>query len=148
MAKVGSRRKGILIAAVIAAGYFILRGINFVNSLEIIPKKQIRFGGSLSYPEAFLTFTLINPTDETVTVDRLIGNVFYNSKNVASVSANESIQLGAKQAMEIEVRLVSQLTDLIAMLKNIFTGSANNNLVFNGSVTANGIPIPINKTLV
>jgi hypothetical protein len=138
--------KGILIAAGAVALYFLLRGINFVNNVEFIFKK-IRLGGSFFYPEAYATFTIVNPTDVSVTIDNVMGDVFFKDQPVAAVSGIDAVQVNGKQAIDIEVRMVAKITDLFTVIGNALQGNVANNIIFRGSVQANGITIPVNTTL-
>ncbi len=141
-----AKGKAILIGAGALALYFLLRGINFVNSVEFIFKK-IRLGGSFFYPEAYATFTIINPTDVSVTIDNVMGDILYKDQQVASVSAIDVVQINGKQAVDIEVKMIAKISDLFSVIGNAVQGNISNNILFHGSVKANGITIPVNTTL-
>lgn len=146
MAKVGSSGKGFMIAAGAVALYFLLRGVNFINNIDFVFKK-IRLGGSFFLPEAYATFTIINPTDVSVTVDNVTGNIMFKNQMVASVSTDTAVQVMGKQKVDMEVKLIAKITDLITVLSSILKGNLQNNILFSGQVIANGIPIPVKTTI-
>lgn len=146
MSGIGSTKNTLLIAASAVAIYFLLRGVGFINSVEIKLKK-IRFAGSFLMPEMFATFTIINPTDVTVNIDTVEGNLLYKQLQIASVSSNTSIQISSKQGVDIELKLLSKITDLITVISSALKGDINNNILFKGYIVSNGIPIPVNTIL-
>ena len=139
--------RGILIAAAAIGTYFLLRGINFVNNVDFVFKK-IRLGGSFSYPEVWVTFTIINPTDVSVTIDNIIGDLLFKNVFVAKVITHDSVRILGKQSIDLEVRILTTLQDAVLVLSDAINNGMTNNLVFRGDLSVNGIAVPVNTTLI
>lgn len=141
---------GVKYAAGAVVLYLALKAFNIINFAKnvLVEFKQFRLGGSILSPQVYMTFQVSNPTNATVTIDGITGNVFFQSQNIATVFSQQSYQIEAYKKTDVELMAVSNITDLLSIIKPFMSGGYRNQLNFQGSILVNNISLPINFNLV
>lgn len=95
------------------------------------------------------TFKLDNKTDESLTINKIQGNILYDGKKVAAIyqESAQTIQPGISEfTVKIKPTLAGTVSTIQTFLQNP-TAKAMQKFRFDGSVTVEGITAPINQQL-
>lgn len=137
-------KKTILIAAAGLIGYMVWKKYQFVSRVGI------NFSGidfkSFSPFIADVQFTISNPTDVQSVLNSVHGYITSNGRNLASVDVDREHIVYPNTTIVVPVRIQLIESDLL----NIGLSWINNsggNITFQGSITADGVTIPLTQTL-
>lgn len=148
MNKVGAIGTNVILIGGAILALFIYRGINFAKNVELV-FKSMRIGGTLFIPELYITLTIINPTSTTLTVDNVLGYVNFKGQNIGSVSATDTVHISGHSQVDIELRVVTTLADILETVNaNIHSDNLHNQVSFVGTILTNNINVPVNTMII
>ena len=135
-------KQTLIILSIAAAGYYVARKYNLSQkvSFEFI---NVDFNGGFLSSSLTLNINVVNPTSATVTVKNLIGDVFFNGVHVGTCNMVDAAFIAAKTktpiSLNCQLKSLAVVTTIIAAISQklgVFK--------FKGSVTADGIRLPVN----
>ena len=96
-------------------------------------------------PNVKLTFKASNPTNTPITVKSILGNVFVNDTQIATVSDFTGFTIPANGSTEFSTIVAPNIAGALSSVTSLLSSGAN--ITFSGTVNAEGLTVPITKTL-
>lgn len=126
--------------------YFLSKGQAGKNLK--ISFKNIKFGKftGLTLPVT-ANFEIANPTNTPLTIDNIIGDIFVNNKNIASVKQLQSFTIKGNSEIIYPVNVNTGLFDVINVVRNLIKERKKFMVTFKGSASSTGILLPIENTI-
>lgn len=107
-------------------------------------------GAKFSNGQLRLILQVVNPSNVAITVNNILGDIFYNGNQVATVVnfKKQGIAAGAFSDVDVILQISPMaLINFLPIIRNaINTGFKGIKLTFKGTVRANNIVIPIEQT--
>lgn len=127
--------------------YFLSRG-SAAKKL-IINFKGLTFGkGSiLSAPPLYLTFSIVNPTNTSITVKNITGQLLINDKYLSDITSLQNLKIEANAESTANVTAQISYINILPFLKDLLTKKQKYKVTFKGFVNSSGVLIPIENTI-
>lgn len=103
--------------------------------------------GTSAIPDIFAKFRIVNGSSTPVTLKSIVGDVFVNDKQIASVSNTESFSIPANKEVFYSVKLSPNVFTLVSIVWNLIKSKQRIKVTFNGTINTTGIMIPLNETI-
>lgn len=104
-------------------------------------------GSGFNVPDLFVRFQIINPSSTAITIDSIVGDLYINDDNFATISNIEKFTIPAKQTILYKVKVQIGILNAVTSLYTLFKNKQKMKVTFNGNVNSSGVIIPINQTL-
>ena len=137
---------GIKLAAGAVLLFVILKAVKigtFANNV-LVNFHSFRLGGSFMMPQLFITFSVKNPTINSIKISGINGNILSNNRIIGNVISNDIVTINGNQNSFYEVNFISSIGDVLKFLQ----APKQNQLIFSGSIILDGITLPLNFNLV
>lgn len=121
--------------------YGITQAASFIKSLKIT-FSNISLSGTVSNPVVLLTLKIENPTNISVTVTDLIGDLLYGSQIIGNVESVNLINVNANSSVYLDLKVQTTFSQGLTIIKNLLNKSLANNFFFNGSLKVDGVQVP------
>jgi len=127
-----------------AIGFYFYRRAATTQNIKPVLRK-ITFGGTLIQPKIFVTLGIQNPTEDTPTINSVVGEILANGKLIANVNNFTKIKIGANSetaySITAEPQSIGIITEILRMIKD---KSLKQKFTFNGTINIGGNSFPIN----
>jgi LEA14-like dessication related protein len=138
----------VLVAAAVAYYY-----VSFGSAAKKIKFyfQSIKFGSSkgFSIPPIYAVFRIVNPSNTTITIDSIAGDITINGSALASIQNLERFTVSARSERLYEVKIQAPISNVLSTAYQLFTTKGKKyNIAFDGTVNAAGAAIAINQTIV
>ena len=139
----------IIVGVLAAAGLYLLSRSAAAQKLKIY-FKTLTVGKikGFNIPEIFAQFSIVNPTNTTLTVDSIAGDIFVNKKLFTSFQNLNKVTIPANAEIiypiKLQIQTLSAVLSIISLIKN----KEKLNVYFDGTVNSSGFVIPIKDTIV
>jgi LEA14-like dessication related protein len=140
-------KKTILGILAVGIGYVVLQGFRFVKNIQI-QVSNIKIGGSFSNPEIYCNFTVINPTNLSVTIDAIKGDILYHNEKVAQAWVMDPFTIKGNDQINFSVRLIPEFSSAINLIGQLISGSLDKEFYFVGRIWAGTIPFDVNQKII
>jgi LEA14-like dessication related protein len=113
--------------------------------------QSIKFGQSrgLSIPPIFAVFRVVNPSNTTLTIDSIAGDILVNGTTLASIQNLQPFTIPARSEKFYDVKVEAPISNVLSTAYNLFTTRGKKYTIsFDGTVNAAGAAIAINQTVV
>ncbi|MBP8040633.1 MAG: LEA type 2 family protein [Bacteroidales bacterium] len=144
---------GVIATGLILAKNFITTGAHLLKLTGYPSKiryiKQAGFLANVTSQKFAIDFAIKNPNKKGLTFNRLNCDVFYNKKPIANILLEKNIPLAGNETtilsgIVFDVSLISVGTEFFNLIRS---GELSKEFVFNGTMTADGLTFPVNKTI-
>ena len=103
--------------------------------------------GSNVIPDIFAKFRIVNGSNTPITLKSIVGDLFVNDKQIASVSNTESFDIPANKEVFYSVKVSANVLSLISIVTNLIKAKQRIKVAFNGTINTTGLTIPIEQTI-
>lgn len=134
----------VIIVAAVAALYFL--GKSRLTKIKVL-FRGFNVSGGLLKPKFNLKFGLQNPTNETATLNSLVGEVIANGKIIANVSSFMPTKINANQESIINIVAEPAGIAIATTVINFIKTKNKLNIQFTGSANINNITYPLEQSL-
>jgi LEA14-like dessication related protein len=113
--------------------------------------QSIKFGASrgLSIPPIFAVFRVVNPSNTTLTINSIAGDILVNGTTLASIQNLQPFTIPARSEKFYDVKVEAPISNVLSTAYNLFTTRGKKYTIsFDGTVNAAGAAIAINQTVV
>jgi LEA14-like dessication related protein len=113
--------------------------------------QSIKFGPSrgFSIPPIYAVFRIVNPSNTTISVDSIAGDITINGSALASIQNLEKFTVSARSERLFEIKIQAPITNVLSTVYQLFTTKGKKySIAFDGTVNAAGAAIAINQTIV
>jgi LEA14-like dessication related protein len=113
--------------------------------------QSIKFGPSrgFSIPPIYAVFRIVNPSNTTISVDSIAGDITINGSALASIQNLEKFTVSARSERLFEIKIQAPITNVLSTAYQLFTTKGKKySIAFDGTVNAAGAAIAINQTIV
>jgi LEA14-like dessication related protein len=113
--------------------------------------QSLKFGASkgLNIPPIFAVFRIVNPSNTTLTVDSIAGDILVNGSILASIQNLQSFTIAARSEKLYEIKIEAPISNILSTAYQLFTTRGKKfNISFDGTVNAAGAAIPVNQTVI
>jgi LEA14-like dessication related protein len=113
--------------------------------------QSIKFGASrgFSIPPIFAVFRVVNPSNTTLTIDSIAGDILVNGTTLASIQNLQPFTIPARSEKFYDVKVEAPISNVLSTAYNLFTTRGKKYTIsFDGTVNAAGAAIAINQTVV
>jgi len=143
------KKYGVYITTVIGAIalYFLSKGQAaksvkvYFNSLGLGKVK------GFNLPEILAKFRIVNPTNTPLSVTSLLGDIFINDNQFASIQQTDMLDIPANKeviyTVKVQVPAMSIVTTLLPLLKR----KQKIKITYTGTINSMGILVPISDTI-
>lgn len=118
-----------------------------VNLVNITTKKS----SGLNLPKVILVFQLQNVTNNALSLNAIVGDIYINGSYFANVSNLRPMTIQPKSTSYLDVELQTGVLDVLPIIKDLIVKTGKRNLKVTGNLTlnVNGIlvPLKIEKTI-
>lgn len=136
----------ILLAA--AVGFYFWRKAGAAKNLKVYFAGLNLAKGSGLIPNIFAVFRLVNPTNSSLQITSIAGDIFLNGKLVAGFSQVEKFEILPNSESAYKIKITpSGFTVALSVIDLIKSKGKNLTASFNGTINADGINLPINQTV-
>ena len=101
-------------------------------------------GGGI-IPNVKLTFTASNPTNTPISVKSILGNVYVNSTQIATVSDFSGFTIPSNGSQQFSTTVTPNVVSALSSLTSLM--SSGTQITFTGTINAEGTTVSISKTL-
>jgi LEA14-like dessication related protein len=129
---------GVLLIGAIAKGA-IARNLNFVIT-------GLRIGGTVLQPVLYVILGVQNPSSLDYTIQSLSGNVYVNGSLIGNASKFDEVTLKANSQTKYEIAVQMSILVVSTTILALFQGTIAGNLVIQGTVNVEHVPVPIDVT--
>lgn len=142
--------KALLGFGILAGGlYWLSTKKKFVKS-AVFTFEKLDF--NLKKKKVFVSLGLLNPTNQEVTLNSVVGTLFVNSNQVATVESFEKKKISSRAKSVITLALSPSAVGIVNVLKQFvkskLKGAGGTSATFTGSAHLNGTTIPIQTKLI
>jgi LEA14-like dessication related protein len=127
-------------------GFQIFTKVQAVASFNVlVTNVKLLFRGII--PTVVCDITIQNPTKESFTVSSLTGDIFVNNTLIGQISdfTDEMINPNSESKISVDVPLsLNGVADQISSMIN--NRNVTMNVLINGSLKLNGVPLPVHVT--
>lgn len=141
---------------------FIFIGLGAAVLLYILSKKSaaknlkvyfqtigFKKGKGLNLPTVQAVFRIINPTNSTLTIDSIAGDILVNGSLLSSLSQIDKLNIPGNSESLYTVNIKTPVFNVLSTVYMLFKNKTKKlNIEFTGSVNSGGIIIPINQNVV
>jgi LEA14-like dessication related protein len=127
--------------------YFLSRGSASKKLIVNLSGLTFGKGSILSAPPVYLNFSIINPTNTSITVKNITGQVLVNDKYLSDVSSLQNLKIAANAESTMQVTAKISYLSILPFLKDILTKKQKYKVTFKGNVNSSGVLIPIEQTI-
>lgn len=138
----------VLIAGAVA--YYYLSFGSAAKKLKVY-FQSIKFGKSkgFSIPPIFAVFRVVNPSNTTLKVDSIAGDILINGSPLASIQNLQPFEIPARSEKFYDVKIDAPITNVLSTAYQLFTTKGKKYTIsFDGTVNAAGAAIAVNQTVV
>jgi LEA14-like dessication related protein len=95
--------------------------------------------------EVYIRLGILNPTNAEITINSILGSLFFNNNEVAIVNSFSRILIGANANTTLNLTMKPTLYGIFESLKNLLTKdlAKTYKVKFVGTANANGINMPL-----
>jgi LEA14-like dessication related protein len=134
--------KNLAILGGIILGVWALAKYRVTQALQVEVFK-IKFAGSLQQPKIILGLDLNNPTPYSSTISKISGKIYANNSLIGIIDQNLNLDVNKESKTAIDIVIDIMPVAAITNILKYFTDK-NFNLKIEGTLTIDGLPIPIN----
>jgi hypothetical protein len=134
--------KNVAILGGIILGVWALAKYRMAQALQVTVYK-IKFSGSLQQPKIILGLDLNNPTPYSSTINKINGKIYANNSLIGIIDQNLNLNVNKETKTAIDINIDIMPVAAITNILKYFTDK-NFNLKIEGTLTVDGLPIPIN----
>jgi LEA14-like dessication related protein len=113
--------------------------------------QSIKFGPSKGFniPPIFAVFRIVNPSNTTITVNSIAGDITVNGSALASIQNLQSFTVSARSERLYEIKIQAPISNVLSTVYSLFTTKGKKyTIAFDGTVNAAGAAIPVNQTVI
>lgn len=137
-----------LLLAAAALTYYFMRKGNAAKNLKVYFAGLNFEKSSGVVPNIIAIFRLVNPTNSSLTVTSIAGDISVNGKIVAGFSQVQKFEILPNSESNYKIKVTpSGFTVALTIIDLIKTKAKNLTANFNGTINADGLNIPINQTV-
>ena len=103
--------------------------------------------GSGVIPDIFVKFRIVNGSSTPVTLKSIVGDLYVNDKQIASVSNTENFLVAANKEVFYSVKVIPNVFTLLSIVTNLIKAKQRIKITFSGTVNTTGLMLPINETI-
>jgi hypothetical protein len=103
--------------------------------------------GTSVFPDIFAKFRIVNGSSTPVTLKSIVGDLYVNDRQIASVSNTENFSIPANKEVFYSVKVTPNLFTLLSIVTNLIKAKQRIKVTFTGTVNTTGLIIPINETI-
>lgn len=139
-------RQAFLIGGVVLALYLLGRR-RLAGNIKVL-LRGVSFAGGLKRPTFSLRFGLQNPTNQSATLDSLVGQVEANGRTVADVQTFEPVTIAPNRESQLVVTATPAAVGIIQTLVQFVRSKERQPLrvEFIGTANVDGMQIPIQQS--
>lgn len=129
-----------------AAALFLLSRYRFGQKASFI-LRSLRPGGSLFQPTLNIEMAVQNPTNQTIKIKSITGDISVNDKYLANVSAfgDQTVLPNSESTLRLVAR--PSAVGIFESVRELLTSPAGKAVAqFQGSANVDGIVVPISET--
>lgn len=137
--------RNLLWLAAAGAAIFLISKYRF-GQKAVFLLRGIKPSGTLLKPTLDVDISVQNPTNQSITIKSITGDLSVNNRYVANVSAfgDQEVQPNSENILKLVARpsaigIIQSVIAIIRNKENKFTAS------FNGTANVNGLVVPINE---
>lgn len=148
MLKPGTLKKNILwiIGGAIAV-YFVSRYAGFLKKANFY-LQSVKPGGTITQPKIIVMLGVDNPTNQTITIKSIVGNVFVEGDLLAIVNSFGDQKIAANSSSTINVTAKPTAIGVFKTLKRLITQPIpGTKIEFDGTANVDGINVPIKQSI-
>ena len=99
--------------------------------------------------EVYVRMGILNPTNSEITINSILGSLFLNNNEVATIETFNKLLIGANAKTSLNLTMKPTLYGIFTSLKNVLSSKDCKTLVKNykvkfvGTANANGVNIPL-----
>lgn len=131
----------------VAVMYFVGKakaGKNLVVNFKSVKIEKIQFGSS---PLLSLTFSIYNPTNDSLVLNAIAGNVFLNNRFVGNFINQQAVTVPPKSFINYTVQSRVSILNIVTEGISIFQNPKPVTIFFDGTVNAEGLNLPIKESI-
>jgi LEA14-like dessication related protein len=103
--------------------------------------------GTNAIPDIFTKFRIVNGSNTPVTLKSIVGDVYVNDKQIASVSNTDSFLIPSNKEVYYSVKLSPNVFTILTIVTNLIKAKQRIKVTFSGTINTTGVMIPINETI-
>ena len=137
-----------IIGGIAAIGLFFYIKSKAAGKLQIT-FKDIKLGAikGLKIPDIFVRFNVINPTNTTLSISAIAGQIFLNQKLFTTVSNLDKVEFLPKTETIYQVKVLPPGLNAFLAIYNLIKKKQDAEIEFRGTINTSGITLPINESL-
>lgn len=107
----------------------------------------LSIGKGKAIPDIFAKFRIVNGSNTPVTIQSIVGDLFVNDRQLASVSNTERFDIPGNKEVFYSVKVSPNIFTILSIVTNLIKAKQRIKVTFNGTVNTTGLVIPINETI-
>lgn len=142
-----SKKAGLILLGGAVATYAIVKLSSVADTAKAIQFKVLSI--NIKFPKIFLTVQIFNPTNNAITIDSIVGEVFFNNKAIGNVQYINKVPIQA-QTYSTFTNVLVELTPagMFALTSEIITrASKTGTFLVNGKIYVKGQGLPFTQTV-
>jgi LEA14-like dessication related protein len=95
--------------------------------------------------EVYVRLGILNPTNAQITINSILGSLYMNNNEVATVQTFSKLLVGANAKTSLNLTMTPTIYGIFTSLKNVLTkdSAKNYKVKFVGTANANGVNFPL-----
>lgn len=99
------------------------------------------------FPDIFAKFRIVNGSSTPVTLKSIVGDLYVNDRQIASVSNTDTFAIPANKEVFYSVKISPNVFTLLSIVTNLIKAKQRIKITFAGTINTTGVIIPINETI-
>lgn len=143
-----SLAKTLLTAGALFGGYYLYQKYHTAVSLSY-KLASLSFGSIvIGQPlPVVIEFSLINPTNQTLTLNGITGNISVNGTFLSTINSTTAITVPANSSINYPVNFSVSVGSTLNQILNFFKAPGSTNVNFLGTVNSEGLAVPFSDSV-
>lgn len=128
------------------AFYWLKRAKQFYEGLTI-SFQNVSIKGTVSNPIIVIELKIKNPSDLSVKINEIKGNLLYKNNIVGTVKSVDQDVIDSGSVLFYDLEVKSTITNLLQIIQGFILNKKSFDFYFDGTINLNGLNIPYKQKL-
>jgi LEA14-like dessication related protein len=133
----------------VSAIYFFMSKAKAVKSLKVY-FQTLKFDKVTGFriPPIYAVFRIVNPTDTSLSVDSIAGNVTVNNKLLATIQNLNKIEIAGRSEILYPIKIQAPVLSTAFTILDLIKTPGKMKVAFDGTVNAGNVTIDVEQSII
>lgn len=137
--------KVLVLAGLAAGAYAIVKLTSVVDTAQSLQIQLLKL--NIKLPKVFATIQIFNPSKNTITIDSLVGEIFFNGKSIGTLQYINKTPIAPYSYTNFNDVLINlSPSGVITLTVDIIQKKSDGTITIKGKVYVKGKPLPFEQS--